>query len=358
MKHVFIDSGAFSLYNQQFSGANACDYSQGNYDFIKTKKFKDYLDSYIAFLSLPGVKDMVDVYVNLDIIGNPEKTWEMQKYMESCGLKPLPVFHFGEDIKWLKKYMEGHDYIGIGGMGHISKMNWIRYFGKKVFDVICNSDGTPRFKTHGFALTAQDLMREFPWHSVDSASWQKLAGYGRGMVAKKKDGKYDFNQPYLSPRLTAIKANYSKPLISYHSSKPMLKSHIKQYVHDMGYSFGSSNMSESTDKDKKDGFGFFKTMEEKTVVKGVDNDSYTRAQFNSRFVEGVVLQNKYPTIFYFSVTRLSRWRKVISDHLFDNERFGYLVSYYFFPQTLKKGTMKDPIKIEEVLNHGGNYESE
>jgi len=150
-----------------------------DFTYFDTKECLKFLDSYIEWVY--KYKDQLYVYVNLDVIFNPEKTYDNQKYMESCGLKPLPVFHFGEDIKWLKLYMDTHDYIGIGGLGQdITKSKFIKYMGDPVFDTLSGSK--ERIKTHGFAVTSIELMNMYDWYSCDSTSWVKHAAYGTALV--------------------------------------------------------------------------------------------------------------------------------------------------------------------------------
>lgn len=55
----------------------------------------------------------VSTYAGLDVIGDPQKTLENTKYMESkYGLNPLPTFHVGSDIKYLKPLLS-YNYIAI-----------------------------------------------------------------------------------------------------------------------------------------------------------------------------------------------------------------------------------------------------
>ena len=73
---LFLDSGAFSAMTQ---GVKIDIYEY--IDFIKEHE------------------DVLEVYANLDVIGSAEGTWKNQMIMEEAGLKPLPVFHYGEDEK-------------------------------------------------------------------------------------------------------------------------------------------------------------------------------------------------------------------------------------------------------------------
>lgn len=61
----------------------------------------DNIDEYIAYIK--ENQAYVDVYCNLDVIGDPVRTWENQRYMERQGLKPLPVYHGGEPREYLDR---------------------------------------------------------------------------------------------------------------------------------------------------------------------------------------------------------------------------------------------------------------
>ncbi len=47
--------------------------------------------------------------------------------MRSRGLNPIPVYHLGENISWLRKYIdEGCDYIGLSPLpGSTTARNWV-----------------------------------------------------------------------------------------------------------------------------------------------------------------------------------------------------------------------------------------
>jgi hypothetical protein len=147
-----------------------------DFSYNDSPEVKKYLDSYIAFIH--KYKEQCHAYVNLDVIYNPERTWENQKYMESNGLRPMPVFHFGEDHCWLRKYMDEYDYIGIGGLGQgATKESFITTSGDVTFRYILESKQS--IKTHGFAVTSLDLLQRYPYYSADSTTWVKMAGYGK-----------------------------------------------------------------------------------------------------------------------------------------------------------------------------------
>ena len=168
-----------------------------DFSFNESNEVKQYFDAYIAYVK--KWEKRLYGYVNLDVIFNPQKSWENQKYMESCGLKPVPVYHFGEDQSWLRKYMDNYDYIGIGGLGQdITKDKFIMTFGDETWRYILSSK--QNIKTHGFAVSSFELLKRYDWWSIDSTTWVKHAAYGNTVVPGRnpKTGKLDVNyQPIL-----------------------------------------------------------------------------------------------------------------------------------------------------------------
>jgi len=163
-----------------------------DFTFNENEDVRTYLDDYIAFIH--KYKEQLTGYVNLDIIYNAEQSWKNQQYMEDNGLRPIPVFHYGEDFKWLRKYVDEYEYIGIGGVaGGITLKQFVESLGDKAFEYI--SQVNPDIKIHGFAVTSLRLMKRYTWTSVDSTTWLKHAAYGNVMVPKKSnDGKFDYSK--------------------------------------------------------------------------------------------------------------------------------------------------------------------
>ena len=106
------------------------------------------------------------------MIGSPEGTWKNQMIMEKAGLKPLPCYHFGEDTKWLQRYIDkGYDYIALGGMVGRPRPALLQWLDTIWSDYLTDSKGMPIVKIHGFGMTSLRLMLRYPWYSVDSTSW-------------------------------------------------------------------------------------------------------------------------------------------------------------------------------------------
>ena len=154
---LFLDSGAFSAF---------------------TKNVDINIDEYIEFIK--KYEQHLDVYANLDVIKNAEATMVNQRYMESKGLHPLPVYHLGSDHSYLEHYSENYEYIGLGGMAGIDtpKPTIIAQLDELWMKYLANEDGTARVKVHGFACTGTELVKRYPWYSVDSTSWVLNGRFG------------------------------------------------------------------------------------------------------------------------------------------------------------------------------------
>ena len=151
----FLDSGAFSAWNLKKP--------------ITIEAYGDFIDQH---------KHNFDVYANLDAIGDPLQTQKNQEYLESRGLNPLAVFHYGEDVSILKSYMGKYEYIAFGGMVPISTKQLTHWL-DDMFDIVCNEKGEAKIKVHGFGMTTRTLIRRYPWYSIDSTSAVLSAAMGR-----------------------------------------------------------------------------------------------------------------------------------------------------------------------------------
>lgn len=146
---LFLDSGAFSAF---------------------TKQKVISIDEYAGFIHRNG--HHFGVIANLDDIGDDgPKSWANMKALEAKGCKVFPVFHFSDKLEYLYKILdEGYDYMALGGLvgAHTNVLKqWLdEMWGKH----LCDKDGLPKIKVHGFGLTSFPLIYRYPWYSVDSSS--------------------------------------------------------------------------------------------------------------------------------------------------------------------------------------------
>ena len=174
---ILLDSGAPTLYHKYARGAGTAAVKSGmmgshlkdrkhdNFDWLDNPDYLAYRERYAQYILQH--KDKIEVYTNLDIVNNPHATWENQQYFESLGLSPLPVWHFGSDISWLKHYLrKGYDHIGIGGLVPNPYTTLRPALDEIWSQYLTDANGFPLVKVHGFAATSIPLMCRYPWHCM------------------------------------------------------------------------------------------------------------------------------------------------------------------------------------------------
>jgi hypothetical protein len=163
-RQVFLDSGAFSAWSlgAKVDMAAYCEYIKKNDDIIRK-------DDGAVLASV------------MDAIGDALGTYQNQLAMEAMGVTPLPCFHFGEDPRYLEYYISKYSYITLGGMVAQSTPALILWLDDIWEKYLTDGSGRPKIKVHGFGLTTPELMRRYPWYSVDSSSWVQIARVG-GML--------------------------------------------------------------------------------------------------------------------------------------------------------------------------------
>lgn len=275
---LFLDSGAFSA---------------------KTQGVKIDIEEYIEFIK--EHKDFLGVYAVLDDIDSPRNTYRNQKIMEEAGLNPLPCFHFGENVKWLIKYLdEGYDYIALGGMVPISTdalETWLRQIFSKY---LCGKDGMPKVKVHGFGLTVLKLMKNFPWYSVDSTSWINTGRMGAILIPIKQAGSYNYLADPIKCSVSNRSPDIAKDGLHYYTLKEGThrKAQVDEYLETINMPIGRS-MIRSRPKDykllknerwltpqkvrKKSGCG----QVERVIERGLSNDYRLRDQANILYYLGL-----------------------------------------------------------------------
>ena len=214
---LFLDSGAFSAWSKNIQ--------------IDINEYIQFIKKHQSYLSY---------YANLDVIGNPLATWQNQKKMEAEGLAPVPCFHFGEDIKYLTKYyLSGtYKYLSLGGMVGRNSKELIEWLDNLFINYLCDKQGNPRIKVHGFGMTSFKLMLRYPWYSVDSTSWIFCGRMGGIYVPQYKKGSWRYDLPPL--KIFVSSQNPNKHEEGKHIDNFSLETRnlILKYIHNKGYQLG------------------------------------------------------------------------------------------------------------------------
>jgi len=248
---LFLDSGAFSAWS---------------------KGIEIDINEYIQFIKKNA--RYIEVYSVLDVMGNAEETWRNQKIMERAGLKPLPCFHYGEDESYLKRYVDGYKYIALGGMVPVEKRDLIPWLDRLFRDYICDKNGAPKVKVHGFGMTIHELLWRYPWFSVDSASWVFVGRNGGIFVPKKIKGEYNYiERPWvvsISSRSGSLDKIEGKHFNSFNASEQKI---ITEYLVSKGQVIGKEDdpRPEPTDYVLKKGERWEDTKTKKQVIRVIED---------------------------------------------------------------------------------------
>lgn len=179
---LFIDSGAWSAHSKG-KEVNIDDYI----NFLN--KYDDYLYIYAELDKIPGeFRKPKTIEQRLEA---PEISWKNYLYMKDkikSRDKLLPVFHQGEDYKWLENMLEyKHEdtkkhipYIGISPANDSSIPGKIAFI-DRCFDIIKKSSN-PNVKTHAFGMTSLNILEKYPFTSADSTSYLMCAINGNIMT--------------------------------------------------------------------------------------------------------------------------------------------------------------------------------
>ena len=212
---LFLDSGAFSA---------------------KTQGVSIDIYEYIKFIK--EHEDVINIYANLDVIGDAKATWQNQKIMEEAGLNPIPCFHFGEDFRWLEKYARNYEYIAIGGM--VNTPGLVEFLDTCWNKYLTDEKGMPVCKVHGFGLTSLPLMMRYPWYSVDSTSWVVTGRLGGIYMPRKEGEKWIYDDR--SWKISVSNQSPDRKEAGQHidTLSPIQRKIVMSYIEEKGYKLGKS----------------------------------------------------------------------------------------------------------------------
>lgn len=216
---LFIDSGAFTAHTKgaELDVDEYIDYINANEDIFTV---------YAQVDKIPGTFGIP--YTREQLLEAPKLSFDNYLYMApklKNRDKLIPIFHQGENFKWLKNMLEYIDergehikYIGISTRNDASrseKYDWLR----QVFNIIKRSSN-PDVKTHAFGMTSFPLLESFPFTSADSTAWI--------MVSVNGNIYTDIGTVLVSDKST----NNPKHYIHMPKEK---QDYIKKYVEDRGF---------------------------------------------------------------------------------------------------------------------------
>ena len=165
---VIIDSGGYQLQ----SGAD-CN------RLPNVHQYGRWLADYVL-----GKRPEVKGYFNLDIFKDPVATMENQFILENeYGLKPIPIYHMGDDYEYMDYYYQNYDYIAIGGIAFGMAKN--KFIMPRVMGMLHQYYPNRKYHLFGVGLTSTYVFKEFAPYSVDFSTWSNPARFGMQMIIEK-----------------------------------------------------------------------------------------------------------------------------------------------------------------------------
>lgn len=116
-------------------------------------------------------KTLTEIFA-LDVIGDWKASIKNTERMWTEGIPAIPCYHYGEPEAALMHLKKNYPKIALGGcakMGSTKKMAFVQACFARVWP----------HKVHGFGFGSELAIMGFPFHSVDSTSWEFAAcGFG------------------------------------------------------------------------------------------------------------------------------------------------------------------------------------
>jgi queuine/archaeosine tRNA-ribosyltransferase len=166
--NILLDSGAFSALNL---GKHIA------------------LTAYIKFIK--DNTDLINEYIQLDVVENPKITKAYLQIMQDEGLAPIPVFTYGTEDSYLQELIDrGATRIALGGTVPISSKSkvaeWAKYFCWLY----------PNIKFHLLGSSSLKILNHCDIDSVDSSTWimQAMNGQPPHLNSKAKRMAYNMTK--------------------------------------------------------------------------------------------------------------------------------------------------------------------
>ena len=161
--NVLIDSGAFTA-------------------FTKGKKIDIYeYSKFIKSYTLTWKKKTQSInFINLDVIGDAEKSWENQHKLEKLNVNTIPVIHHeGFKKKHLEKAYKEYDYFAVGGLVGKKRtqiLMFLDYCFRHIFTYVKKGNKLP--KIHLLGVASDKILYRYPAFSCDSTAFMKVNKFG------------------------------------------------------------------------------------------------------------------------------------------------------------------------------------
>lgn len=157
---ILLDSGAYSAFTKG-KHVNVLDYIE----YIRANR--DYLTS----------------YVSLDVIGDSRMTMLLFTFMQSAGLRPIPVIHYGEDLRLMDYYrmLGSSPLVALGGTVPVRDKKMVAAWCTEVKRQYPDTD------LHLLGSNSKVILGSGALTSCDASTWYMQAVNGRPKTIPGRD---------------------------------------------------------------------------------------------------------------------------------------------------------------------------
>lgn len=135
-------------------------------------------------------------YVALDVFGDGEVTWFYYQIMKAKGFSPVPVYHYGTDEKYLRRYVDdGAGFIALGATVPVQDKHKVA---KWVSGLIQRYPGV---KFHVLGASSKPILEVNGLYSCDSSTWILRAANGEPVWIKGKSRESKIKRAIYNMRL-------------------------------------------------------------------------------------------------------------------------------------------------------------
>ncbi len=288
MSDVVLDSGAYSIDSGAVSGD------------------KLTIDAYAEYVKREGHR--YTLCFTFDKLMDGAQSYKNWVWLRKQGLDILPVYHPGTPEKYLKRYLRQTDYISLGAIANIHRgelMKGLRMIWK---DHLLDKEGKPICKVHGLGISSYNVMKMFPWHTVDSTSANIRAAYGTILLPQKldKSGREDLSVPWHFVSLSNRKgkrtevATLGSNQSLFYMWPQKLQDRFREYIESWDYDLGQYQAGEFVFGEEEKHISL--DLKEHTSL--TDNP-YTRTLWNARFMQRWIDRNGGGKIYHVIGTHLA-----------------------------------------------------
>ena len=189
---AWIDRSQVKLRQQHFTKDSNVMFDSGAFTAFTTGKKID-INEYAEFIKnyvLIWEKKLKSLnFINLDVIGDAEKSWKNQHKLENLNVNTIPVIHQGGfKTKHLEKACNEYSYFAVGGLvGKDRKKQiipFLDYCYKFIFEYY--KKNKKLIKVHLLGVADPKVLYRYPAFSCDSTAYMSVNRFGTSRFLKIK----------------------------------------------------------------------------------------------------------------------------------------------------------------------------